>query len=36
LKHRPDLSASDIAKESLSIASAIDIYTNDRITLEEL
>src|SRR6266508_7003202 len=36
LKHRSDLSASDIARESLSIASAIDIYTNDRITLEEV
>ena len=36
LKHRPDLSASDIARESLIVASAIDIYTNDKITLEEL
>jgi len=36
LKHRPDLSAADIAKESLMIASSIDIYTNDCITLEEL
>jgi ATP-dependent HslUV protease subunit HslV len=36
LKHRPDLSAAEIARESLLIASAIDIYTNDRITLEEI
>ncbi len=36
LKHRPDLTAADIARESLTIASAIDIYTNDRITLEEI
>jgi ATP-dependent HslUV protease subunit HslV len=36
LKHRPDLSASDIARESLLVASGIDIYTNDHITLEEV
>ncbi len=36
LKHRPDLSASDIAREALIIASGIDIYTNDKITLEEI
>jgi len=36
VKHRPDLSAADIARESLVIASAIDIYTNDCIVLEEL
>jgi ATP-dependent HslUV protease subunit HslV len=36
LKHRPDLSAADIARESLAIAAEIDIYTNDRITLEEI
>jgi ATP-dependent HslUV protease subunit HslV len=36
LKHRPDLSAADIAREGLLVASTIDIYTNDRITLEEL
>jgi ATP-dependent HslUV protease, peptidase subunit HslV len=36
LKHRPDLSAADIAREALTIASGIDIYTNDRITIEEL
>src|SRR6266540_970307 len=36
LKHRAELSAAEIARESLLIASAIDIYTNDRITLEEI
>jgi len=36
IKHRPDMSAADIAREALAIASTIDIYTNDRITLEEL
>jgi len=36
LKHSPNLSAAEIARESLTIASAIDIYTNDRITLEEI
>ena len=36
VKHRPDLSAADIAREALTIAGGIDIYTNDRITLEEL
>ena len=36
MKHRPDLAAAEIAKESLLIASAIDIYTNDKITLEEV
>jgi ATP-dependent HslUV protease, peptidase subunit HslV len=36
LKHRPDMSARDIAHEALLIASQIDIYTNDKITLEEL
>ncbi len=36
LKHRPDMSASDVARESLLVASQIDIYTNDHITLEEL
>ncbi|MGH9399531.1 MAG: ATP-dependent protease subunit HslV [Thermoanaerobaculia bacterium] len=36
LKHRPDLSAADIARESLLVASGIDIYTNDQITLEEV
>ena len=36
LKHRPDMSAKDVAREALLIASQIDIYTNDHITLEEL
>ncbi len=36
LKHRPDLSARDIAKEGLLIASEIDIYTNAHITIEEI
>jgi len=36
LKHRPDMSAGDIAREALLIAAGIDIYTNDQITLEEL
>jgi ATP-dependent HslUV protease, peptidase subunit HslV len=36
IKHRADMSAGDIAREALSIASGIDIYTNDQITLEEL
>ena len=36
IKHRPDMEAKDIAKESLLIAGEIDIYTNTRITVEEL
>ena len=36
LKHRSDMTAADIARESLVIAASIDIYTNDRITLEEI
>jgi ATP-dependent HslUV protease, peptidase subunit HslV len=36
VKHRPDMSAADVARESLVIASTIDIYTNDSITLEEI
>jgi len=36
LKHRPDMPAMDVARESLLVASQIDIYTNDHITLEEL
>ncbi len=36
LKHRPELSAAEIAREALLIAAQIDIYTNDRITLEEI
>ena len=35
-KHRTDLTAAEIAREALTIASAIDIYTNDSITREEL
>ena len=36
IKHKPELTASQIATEALLIAAQIDIYTNDRITLEEL
>ncbi len=36
LKHCADMTAADIARESLVIAAAIDIYTNDHITLEEI
>jgi ATP-dependent HslUV protease subunit HslV len=36
LKHRADMSAADIAREALQIAAGIDIYTNEKITLEEL
>jgi ATP-dependent HslUV protease subunit HslV len=36
LKHRADLSAAEIARESLLIAAEIDIYTNSHITLEEV
>ena len=36
LKHRPDMAAAEIAREALGIAAAIDIYTNDHITLEEI
>ncbi len=36
LKHRPELSAADIAREALLIAAQIDIYTNDHITMEEV
>ena len=35
LRHS-DLSATDIAKEAMKIASEICIYTNDRITIEEI
>lgn len=31
-----DLSAAEVARESLRIAAGIDIYTNDKIRLEEL
>jgi ATP-dependent HslUV protease subunit HslV len=36
VKHRPDLSAAEIAREGLSIAAQIDIYTNDYLTVEEV
>lgn len=36
LKHRPEMAAAEVATEALKIAADIDIYTNDRITLEEL
>jgi ATP-dependent HslUV protease, peptidase subunit HslV len=36
LKHRPDMKAAEVARESLAIAATIDIYTNDNITLEEI
>ena len=36
LKHRSDMSARDIAQEALLLASQIDIYTNDHITIEEV
>ena len=36
LVRHSNLSAADIVRESLKIASEIDIYTNDRITLEEV
>ena len=36
LKFRPDLSAREIAKEGLLIASEIDIYTNAHVTIEEI
>lgn len=36
LKHRPEMSPADIARESLLIASGIDIYTNDHISIEEI
>ena len=36
LKHRPDLTANQIAREGILIASQIDIYTNDHITIEEI
>ena len=34
VKHRPDLSAMEIAREGLLIAAQIDIYTNDHLTVE--
>lgn len=36
LARRTELGARDIVEESLKIASEIDIYTNDRIVVEEL
>ena len=36
VRHSSSLSASDIVKESLKIASEICIYTNDQIVVEEL
>ena len=36
IKHRPDLSARDIAREAMLIAAQIDIYTNDHVTIEEI
>jgi ATP-dependent HslUV protease subunit HslV len=36
VKHRPDMKAAEIAREALSIAAGIDIYTNDHVTLEEI
>jgi len=36
IRNRPDMSAAEVAREALTVAAGIDIYTNDRITLEEL
>jgi ATP-dependent HslUV protease subunit HslV len=36
LRHAPSLSAADIARESLKVASEICVYTNDEIVLEEV
>ncbi|MEX0702888.1 MAG: ATP-dependent protease subunit HslV [Planctomycetales bacterium] len=36
LVRHADLSASEIVREALSIAAEIDVYTNDRIIVEEL
>jgi ATP-dependent HslUV protease subunit HslV len=36
LREHTELAAGDIVREALAIAAAIDIYTNDRITVEEL
>jgi ATP-dependent HslUV protease subunit HslV len=35
LKHT-EMGAADVVREALSVASSIDIYTNDHITVEEL
>ena len=36
VKHRADMSAKDVAREAMLVAAQIDIYTNEKITLEEL
>jgi ATP-dependent HslUV protease subunit HslV len=36
VRRAPKLSAPDIAKESLTIASEICLYTNDQLTMEVL
>jgi ATP-dependent HslUV protease subunit HslV len=36
LKHSPEMSAADIAREAIQIASEICVYTNNNITLEVL
>jgi ATP-dependent HslUV protease subunit HslV len=36
LLQHTDLGAAEVVREGLTIASGIDIYTNDRITIEEL
>ena len=36
LMSHTELSAAEVVRESLQIASSIDIYTNDHITIEEL
>ena len=36
IKHRSDRTAGEVAREALLVASTIDIYTNDKVTLEEL
>lgn len=36
LRHQSSLSAAEIVRESLEIAAEIDVFTNDRINVEEL
>lgn len=36
LRHNPDLSADEIAKEAVEIASEIDVYTNDDINTDKI
>jgi ATP-dependent HslUV protease subunit HslV len=36
IRFAPDLSAEEIARESMRIAAEIDIYTNDQIVVETL